>query len=963
MEGAILRVLGSLEFVSCAGESVRLSTGQRRLLAALAIGGRGVVRSEALGDVAGLSDAALRTSLSRLRRRVGDEVIVTEGAGYRLSCDVDASRFRRLLGSQTPFPTRLSELDLALSLWSGSAYEEFAHEPWAEIDAIALNELRLVAIEERAAVQVCHRVRVGEAVATLKAHVAANPLRDSARGLLLGALAADGRQAEALRAYQEYRSYLLEATGTEPSTVVRTIERQISTQWHCDDHDHDGEPASINGQTGRAATYATISSLPASSGELLGRTKECRDVGALIEPARIVTLVGPGGVGKTRLAIELCRQSQPQFRDGVAWCDLSAIDDPGAMPAAVASTLSISLTSHNTVTAAIVEGLRNRESLLLFDNCEHLLEATGTLLARLSEGCPGIAIIATSRAPLGIIAEYIWPVVPLDPAGAGADLFVQRAVAAGAAFSEGDRDSIAALCKRLDGLPLAIELAAARVRTMSPAEMLEHIAENFGPVSRKSGPGPGPSRHRTLANTLEWSYQLLGKGEQLLLGRLAIFAGGFDQHAVESVCGPKHTSSGATTLEALAGLVDQSLVAPERTGRVTRYRLLETIRSYARLKISEEDQQEVAERHLAYYRSLVTDTFEQWRDSYQPAAAVFDEEWDNIRVAVQRALSSADVGSLHQLLEGLAWPGLWSVRLEIDEWAQEASALSGRSGATVGLAAHTSALRGQTDRAEALAQAALAEAVRPQDPATHHAWAALFLVHTAGGEGQLALDAARAAHASMMAAYGDFGDAFWSAIVAFLDATRDPTTAAESAHRAERLIGATRHPALSAEVLSMLARYHARAGEPTRGVACCQEALALADEHGLAYCRNSGRAALAYLTAMQGAAGAPAEIAEALSGAYRDRLWFWVWQSIGTAARWLAHAGDLDAAAVLIGHLDAHAYGNVSASLRRSIEALPDDWAPTSSGARMHRDAIVTFALQRLTGASLTKSNLTNTWR
>ena len=943
---AALRVLGSLGFESCTGDTVRLSRGQRQLLAALAIGNGGVVRSDVLGDIAELSGPALRTSLSRLRHRLGDGVIVTEGAGYRLCCDVDAAHFVRLISSETAFPARLSELDLALALWSGSAYEEFAHQAWAEVAAIQLNELRLAATEERAGLQISQRVRVGEAVATLTAHVAENPLRDSARGLLLEALAADGRQADALRAYQDYRLYLREETGTEPSPAVRSIERRIAVEWH--DHNDVEAPAATTRRAGRATAFAPACCLPQPGGELVGRTIQCQDLEAMLRPSTVVTLVGPGGVGKTRLAVAVCHQAMLRYRDGVAWFDCSAIDDPGALPAAVASNLSISVAAHASVTDAVVEGLRGRESLLLFDNCEHLLLEAGSLLTRVVEGCAGVAIIATSRAPLGIRAEQVFPVDPLDPAGAGAELFIQRALAADVAFSgEDDRASITALCTRLDGLPLAIELAAARVRTMAPAEVLGRLDANDGIVGRTSG----RARQRTLTDTLDWSYQLLDTDERRLLGRLAIFGSGFDQRAVEAVCGQNQTS-GRSILVALAGLVDQSMVATERTGHHTRYRLLETIRGYARRKISNDDAQTLATQHLAHYRGLVTEAFAQWRgDEYQSAAALFDREWDNIRLAVKRALSTGDAASIDCLLEGVAWPGLWSVRQDLHDWAGEASQLAGCGPATIGLAAHTSALRGQTELAAQLADVALAAAHHPHHPETHHAWAARFLVHTARGESALALSAAHAAHTAMVAGYGEFADAFWSSIVAFLEAKDNPSEAARLAGRAERLIGATRNPALSAEVLSMLARYHGRIGQPTRGLTYCHEALALADEHHLAYCRNSARAALAFLTSNQRIPAAPLEIADALAGAYDDRLWFWVWQSVGTAARWLANAGELEAAAVLIGHLDAHDHGNVSAGLRELIDALPDGWAPASRGARLHRDSIVAFALERLRAA------------
>ena len=248
-----------------------------------------------------------------------------------------------------------------------------------------------------------------------------------------------------------------------------------------------------------------------------------------------MTLTGVGGVGKTRLALEVASGLVPDFPDGVWWCDLATLDDPGSLVGAVAATLTIPLQAGLSPTESVVDWLRGRSTLVVFDNCEHLLDGVAGLLEAVLSGCPSVALLATSREPLGLDAEQVWPVRSLDPDLEGVELFVERATAADASFTpDGDRGVLVELCRHLDGIPLAIELAAAKVRAMSPAEVLDRLSDRFRLL--RGGARGGMDRHRTLAATLDWSYHLLSAQERRLLDRLCVFAGTFDLPAVEAVC-------------------------------------------------------------------------------------------------------------------------------------------------------------------------------------------------------------------------------------------------------------------------------------------------------------------------------------------------------------------------------------------------------------------------------------------
>ncbi|HET8600416.1 MAG TPA: LuxR family transcriptional regulator, partial [Segeticoccus sp.] len=341
-------------------------------------------------------------------------------------------------------------------------------------------------------------------------------------------------------------------------------------------------------------------------------------VRSALQHSRLLTLTGPGGAGKTRLA--LAAGAQARAPAGAAWVELAEVVDPHLVTETVRTVLAVPGAS-GSATQAIVEGVGDAELLLALDNCEHLTAATATLVDQLLEGCPQLRVLATSRGRLGVEGEQIWPVAPLAApdreqvsvdavrAAPAARLFELRAQAVDPAFEITDANAAAVgrLCRRLDGLPLAVELAAARMRMLSVEQVLTGLDDVFRLLS--GGPRTGPARHQSLRATLDWDHDLLSEGERVLFRRLGVFPGSFDLAAAVAVAGPRELGGGpvgAELVDLLAGLVDQSLVTVRRVAGQVRYRLLAPVRSYARehLVIAGE-QATVAGAHLDHYAALV----------------------------------------------------------------------------------------------------------------------------------------------------------------------------------------------------------------------------------------------------------------------------------------------------------------------------------------------------------------------
>jgi predicted ATPase len=413
--------------------------------------------------------------------------------------------------------------------------------------------------------------------------------------------------------------------------------------------------------------------LPLQVSSFIGRERELEQTGAALGEARVVTLTGPGGVGKTRLALQAAAQVAERFGDGGWLCELAPVRDPAGVDDAVAAVFSLTARAGQSTREALVELLRSKQLLLLLDNCEHLLERAAALAAVLERSCERLAILATSREGLGIDGEHLVPVPSLKVPGAGADLettldaeavrlFAERAAAVKPDFkvTAENAAAVAAVARRLDGIALAIELAAARVPAMTPAELAGRLDRSFAVLA--AGRRGAVARHQTLRATIDWSFELLAEPEQALLSRLAVFAGGCTLEAVEAVCGGEGIDPD-TVFELLASLVARSLVVAEEHGLETRYRLLETIRQYGeeRLGAAGEPQQWRA-RHAGYYADILGRLRENAHDRRAEVfwAVRLSADQDNLLAAWSWAIGTGNVDTAFSILGGFAPVEVWN---------------------------------------------------------------------------------------------------------------------------------------------------------------------------------------------------------------------------------------------------------------------------------------------------------------
>jgi predicted ATPase/class 3 adenylate cyclase len=414
--------------------------------------------------------------------------------------------------------------------------------------------------------------------------------------------------------------------------------------------------------------------LPRPVTEYVGDLAELRRRVGGLSGRRLVTLTGSGGVGKTRTAIEIGWLSSDHFSGGVWLVELAPLGVGDALPAAVAATLGVLLQPGSTMTESIVAWLRFRPTLLILDNCEHVLDDVAPLVAAIEAGAPEATVLATSREPLGLAGEVVRRVPSLDPVTDAVQLFAERAASASDGFvlDNSNRAVVSAICARLDGIPLAIELAAARVRALSPVEILDRLEDRFRLL--RSGARGGHERHQTLLATVTWSVQLLSPDERCLFERLSVFAGGFDLPAVHAVCG-EDAAEELDTLDMLEQLVEKSLVqAHERAGR-TRYSLLETMRQFGLERVAERDKAILRDRHCRHYAAMAEASWDgrvgpddfPWQDWLV-------DELDNLRLAWAWALETGDHARVVSIPANLVtYAG--SFPAEVWSWAEQAAAL------------------------------------------------------------------------------------------------------------------------------------------------------------------------------------------------------------------------------------------------------------------------------------------------
>jgi predicted ATPase/DNA-binding SARP family transcriptional activator len=639
------RVLGPVQVAAGSGPVELASGRQLALLACLLIARDEVSSRDRLIDALwgeqppATATNALQVQVHALRRRLGAERIVREASGYRLSLEpgeLDLERFEQLLarGREEPPEAAAATLREALELWRGPAYEDVRYEPFAQAEVARLDELRLVALEDRIDADL-ELGRHRELVSELEALVADHANRERLSGQLMLALYRSGRQTAALDVFQRVRKTMREELGLEPGPALQELQQAILRQ----DPALAVEPPELRARR----------RLPAPETPLVGRASELADLAALVrDGTRLVTLTGAGGIGKTRLALETGHELATGFAGGAYFVDLSPLTDPGLVADAIAGVLGLSSQRDEPPADAVQAFLGRRHALLLLDNFEVVDEAA-PLVSELLRAAPGLVVLATSRTPLRLSGEHQYRVEPLPLADA-VQLFAARARAVAPSFrapSE-EAEEVAELCLRVDCLPLAIELSAARTRDYDPRELLESVPGALGLAGE--GARDLPSRQRTLRATIDWSYRLLAPHEQKLFTRLAVFAGGFTTVAAASVCGASR--------EALAALVAASLVHERaREDGNVRCSMLETVREYALERLEEAGDAEAwRHRHAEHYAAGAEEVEDEHPASRAGAAwQDIEAEHDNFRAALDWSRDRGEVELQLRIVGALAY--------------------------------------------------------------------------------------------------------------------------------------------------------------------------------------------------------------------------------------------------------------------------------------------------------------------
>jgi predicted ATPase/class 3 adenylate cyclase len=675
---------------------------------------------------------------------------------------------------------------------------------------------------------------------------------------------------------------------------------------------------------------------------------------------RLVTLTGPGGVGKTRLAIEMGGLVAGDFPDGVWMVELAPVADPDAVHAAVASTLGVLSQEGMTLLEAILDWLEDRRLLLIVDNCEHVLVAAGALVGSVVAACDTVRVIATSREPLGVAGEQVVPVPPLGIPDA-VDLFCDRARLSDASleFPEVERETVAAICEHLDGIPLAIELAAARARSLTPSDLLQLLANRFK-VLRGRGRG-GVERHQTLRAAVDWSYQLLSDEQRMLFDRLSLFAGGFDAGAAEAVCADD-AIDGGDVLDLLTDLVDKSLVLVDRGGQTARYRLLETLRQYGEERLGQRGETlELRRRHLAYYVSVARHAAAL---SASPGGieslVLVRQEWDNLRAAHATAVETGDLSSAEELLTGTFESATADLRAEYLDWADRTIALGTptkrASPATYGRAASVAWVVGENERSIQLADEGISQAGHPDDPDTLYCWAfpALARLYL----GQLDGVAECVAHLEALLATAIEPEAAWvgAFALALISLPGDLSILRRRVDEAGTAAEALGAPSCMV-LYSYLRGYTLQMQDPPDTAASLmwyRRSVELARRTGAAAYIGTSLVWLLFGTCGLETGEAEQVASEAIDRLYAARYAAGLWPCLGYTAAHLLHRGRTEEAAVLTGHLEAHHSGVVlmCAGILRAdpLSALsgPDVEESKATGAAMDRAELVGYILGHL---------------
>ena len=960
-------ILGPVSVATDSGPIRMASRAQRLLLAVLLVEANRVVSADRLAeelwtdDIPGDPAGALRTQISRLRKVLPPTAsLVTEEGGYRLLVapeELDATRFGRLFAQARGdhCERELPLLDEALALWRGRVLEDFADRPFALPEVRRLEELHGAAREDRAALLLVAN-RAAEAAADMNALIAEHPEREHARALLMKALYHQGRHTEALDAYQSWRRQLVEGLGLEPSPALQQLEREILQ------HELEGGSAPA-GERSRVDVPRPVSTF-------VGRDDDLCDVGRILGEVRLLTLWGPGGVGKTRLALEVANEMSSRYRDGIHLCDLAVINRSADVTRAVATVVGVQEKAFKRLEAQLLDDLASRRALVVLDNCEHVLDGAARLADRIIRSTRHVDILATSRERLAIDGEHLWEVKPLavnGPDSPAVSLFVDRALATDAAFSAdvNDLETVAEVCRQLDGLPLAIELAAARVRGLSLQDLAQHLDERFQILT---GGSRTDGRHRSLAAVVDWSYAQLGPIEARVFDRLAVFAGPFGLDAARSVVADDAVPPDAV-IAAVLRLVDCALLV-ELPGRAARrYVLLDTMRRYALERLRADDGVVAArDRHA------------RWAVAFAEHAAIglsSSQEWDwekrltdsidELRAA-HTWLVGRDADASLRLVSALRPYALWRGQSEVFRWAEGAVASAAATDSALLphglLAAATGAWqRGDVAGATAAATATVQAALR-EPRATRCALEARAEVAFLAGD--LASAATWYAEASTLAcADGDLLQATWD-----LGSAGLAMAYAGDAGQAADLIADIFSIAERCGSPSALAFAHFVAGDvyaverPEQAERDLRTAIELADAVHSRLIAGYAEVALAASQARRhDVAAALKHYRSAIAQWQRSGAWNALWVTLRTLISLLVSLGAYEDAAVLSGAAESAGagfppFGSDAATLRDAKERMRSELGDSAlrqcadKGSVLTEDEVVRFALDALNRAA-----------
>ncbi|MCE6998114.1 winged helix-turn-helix domain-containing protein [Saccharothrix sp. S26] len=618
---------------------------------------------------------ALHTKVWQLRKALEDaepgagELVVSRPPGYLLDVPadaVDARRFTALLASAhetTDLRAKAALLGDALAQWRGAVLADFADADFARPVVARLEELRLTALEDRAEVMLGlgeHGLLVGELGDLLARH----PLRERLRAAHMRALYGSGRQSEALASFDALRVTLAEELGLEPSAELVALRQAILQQ--------DLAPT----LTPITTAARPLTNLPAPMTPLIGRDAAMAQVRALLDASRLVTLNGIGGVGKTRLALATAAGVADAYPDGVWLAELSTLESQDGVLELVATVLGVRdevIGSGPLMALAnrLADALRTKQLLLVLDNCEHVVERVADVAEMLLMAAPGVRILATSQEPLGIEGERLWTVPPLtlpdaDGVSTAVDLFVARATAAAPDFvlDESTVDAVHAICRRLDGIPFALELAATRVRALGVHEVAARLQNRFALLT--VGRRGAPARQQTLRGAIDWSWDLLSERERVVLRRLSVFSGGSPLIAAEVVCAGDGIDQDEV-LDLVARLVDRSLVSAADVAGARRYRLPESVAAYCAERLREAGEGDrVRARHATYYADFAVRVMAHLHGTDQRRwLDLADAEAANFRVALDTSAHQDRPDLALRMVNALAW--YWFLRGRLGE--------------------------------------------------------------------------------------------------------------------------------------------------------------------------------------------------------------------------------------------------------------------------------------------------------